>query len=140
VDATISPDGKWIAYSSNESGVDEVFVRPFSGAGGKLRISLNGGKFPSWSRTSNELFYLSLEDSRIMVADYTIQGDSFDALKARVWSTQQVLRPNFIRVLDLHPDGKRFAVFPRPQVEEVKGDLHVTFLLNFAEEVDRRSK
>jgi hypothetical protein len=50
-----------------------------------------------------------------------------------------VLLPNFIRVLDLHPDGKRFAVFPRQEIEEAKGNLHVTFLLNFSDELHRRS-
>jgi len=139
VDATFSPDGKWMAYSSNESGVDDIFVRPFPGAGGKWRVSTGGGKFPTWSRTGHELFYFSLSDGRIMVANYTVQGDSFNATKPRVWSDRQVLQPNFIRVLDLHPDGKRFAVFPRPEIEEAKGSLHVTFLLNFSDELRRRS-
>jgi len=139
VDASISPDGKWIAYSSNESGIDDVFVRPFRGTGGKWRISTNGGKFPMWSRTGRELFYLSLADSRIMVSSYAVEGDSFSAAKPRLWSDRQVLLPNFIRVLDLHPDGKRFAVFPRPEAEEAKGNLHVTFLLNFSDELHRKS-
>ena len=49
-----------------------------------------------------------------------------------------MLQPNFIRVLDVHPDGKRFAVFPRPEIEETKGNLHLTFLLNFFDELRRR--
>jgi serine/threonine-protein kinase len=139
VDATLSPDGKWIAYSSNESGIDDVFVRPFPGPGGKWRVSTGGGKFPAWSRTGSELFYFSLADGRIMVTNYTIQGDSFSAIKPRVWSDRPVLLPHFIRALDLHPDGKRFAVFPRPAVEEAKGSLHVTFLLNFSILLNRPS-
>src|SRR5262245_47321914 len=139
VDASFSPDGKWMAYSSSESGMDEIFVRPFPGPGGKWRVSTGGGKFPMWSRTGHELFYFSLEDSRIMVANYTVLGDSFTPTKSRVWSDRQVLLPNFIRVLDLHPDGKRFAVFPRPEIEETKGNLHVTFLFNFSDELRRRS-
>ena len=139
VDASFSPDGKWIAYSSNESGVDDIFVRPFPGPGGKWRVSTGGGKFPTWSHTGRDLFYFSLGDGRIMIANYTIQGDSFSATKPRVWSDRQVLLPNFIRVLDLHPEGKRFAVFPRPEIEEAKGNLHVTFLLNFSDELHRRS-
>ncbi len=73
-----------------------------------------------------------------MVANYTAQGDSFNAAKPRVWSDRQVLQPNFIRVLDLHPEGQRFAVFPRGEIEEIKGNLHVTFLLNFFDELHRR--
>jgi Tol biopolymer transport system component len=139
VDAAVSPDGKWMAYSSNESGVDDMFVRPFPGPGGKWRVSTGGGKYPTWSRTGRELLYFSLSDGRIMVANYTVQGDSFIATKPRVWSDRQVLQPNFIRVLDLHPDGKRFAVFPRPEIEAAKGNLHLTFLLNFSDELRRRS-
>jgi serine/threonine protein kinase/WD40 repeat protein len=138
VDATFSPDGKWMAYSSNESGIDEIFVRPFPGPGGKWRVSTSNGKFPNWSRTGHELFYLSFADSRIMVTNYTAQGDAFSAAKPRVWSDRQVLIPNFVRVLDLHPEGKRFAVFPRPKIEEAMGNLHVTFLLNFSDELHRR--
>jgi len=139
VDAAFSPDGKWMAYSSNESGIDDIFVRPFPGPGGKWRVSTGSGKFPTWSRTGRELFYFSLSDGRIMVANYTVQGDSFTATKPRVWSDRQVLQPHFIRVLDLHPEAKRFAVFPRPEIEEAKGNFHVTFLLNFSDELRRRS-
>jgi serine/threonine-protein kinase len=138
VDASFSPDGKWLAYSSNESGLDDVFVRPFPGPGGKWRVSTGGGKFPAWSRTGRELFYFSLSDSRIMVADYTVEGESFNPTKPRVWTDRPVLQPNFVRVLDLHPDGKRFAVFPRPETEQTPGNLHITFLLNFPDELRRR--
>ena len=73
-----------------------------------------------------------------MVANYTVRGHSFIPAKPRVWSDRQVMRPNFIRVLDLHPDGKRFAVFPLPDVELENGTLHVIFLLNFTDELRRR--
>ena len=58
--------------------------------------------------------------------------------KPRVWSDRKVLRPSFIRALDLHPDGKRFAVFERPETEKMSGNLHVTFLLNFSAQLRRR--
>jgi serine/threonine-protein kinase len=139
VDGAFSPDGKWIAYSSNESGTDEVFVRPFPAPGGKWRVSTGNGKFPTWSKTARELFYFSVADARIMVVNYTLQGDSFSAGKPRVWSERQLLQPNFIRVLDLHPDGKRFAVFPRLDVEDSTGNAHVTVMLNFFDELRRRA-
>ena len=60
-----SPDGKWIAYVSNESGRDEVFVRPFTGkpatAEGKLQLSNSGGDFPVWRTNGGELYYMSRE-------------------------------------------------------------------------------
>ena len=74
-----------------------------------------------------------------MVTDYTANGDSFSPGKPRVWSDQQIHRSGFIRPLDLHPDGKRFAVFERPATENTNGNLHVTFLLNFTDELRRRA-
>jgi serine/threonine-protein kinase len=139
VDSAFSLDGHWMAYASNESGVEDVFVRPFPGPGGKWKISTGGGKFPTWSRNGRELFFLGI-DNRIMVTEYTAKGDSFSAGKPRVWSDRQVIHPSFIRVLDLHPDGKRFAVFARSETETATAtsNLHVTFLLNFADDLLRR--
>jgi hypothetical protein len=75
-----------------------------------------------------------------MVAAYTAKGDSFTADKPRLWSNRQILQDipapwN----LDLAPDGKRFAVFPKPEATgEQKGSVHVTVLLNFFDELRRR--
>ena len=54
----ISPDGKWIAYYSNETGRSEIYVRPFPSGEGKWQISTNGGQFPRWRRDGRELFYM----------------------------------------------------------------------------------
>ena len=62
-----SPDGKWIAYQSNESGRFEIYVQPFPGPGGKFQISTKGGAQPRWNKNGKEIFYLSL-DSKIMAA------------------------------------------------------------------------
>ena len=68
--ARFSPDGKWLAYTSNESGRFEVYVRPFHGepasAEGKIQISQNGGDFPVWRPGGGELYYMS--DDRIIYA------------------------------------------------------------------------
>jgi len=56
-DPAISPDGRWLAYQSNETGTAEIYVQPFPGPGRKLRISIDGGIQPVWSRDSHELFY-----------------------------------------------------------------------------------
>ena len=53
----LSPDGKWVAYESDESGKDEVYVEPFPGPGGKSQISTEGGIRPVWARNGRELFY-----------------------------------------------------------------------------------
>ena len=76
-----SPDGRWLAYQSNETGRYEVYVRPFRGRGNGWRISTDGGTFPTWSRTKGELFYGI--DGQIMVAAYAVDGDTFRAEKPR---------------------------------------------------------
>ena len=81
VDPAFSPDGKFIAYASNESGPEEIYVRPFPGPGGKWKISTAGGKFPVFARAARELFFLGGDD-RIWVADYTIQDGAFSAGQA----------------------------------------------------------
>jgi serine/threonine-protein kinase len=135
-----SHDGRWLAYTSNESGAREVYVRRFSadggGSGGKWQISSGGGYIPMWSRNGRELFYETL-DNRIMVADYTVSGDSFIAGKPRSWSNMQLLAPGRTHA-DLAPDGKRFVVFPMPATAGDEKGSPYTFLLNFFDEVRRR--
>ena len=139
-----SPDGRWIAYRSAAAGVNEVYVQPFSGApsgpGGKWLISTGGGRHPVWSRNGRELFYLA-QDYRIMVATYTTKGDSFSADKPRPWAETQITEPNaFFWNLDLAPDGKRFVVSPRADATAgQKGSVHVTVLLNFFDELRRKT-
>jgi hypothetical protein len=81
---------------------------------------------------------MSAGDDRIMVTDYTAKGDAFTPGLARVWSEKQIQRRNTRQNFDLAPDGKRVAAFPRPDAEENGGTLHVTFLLNFFDELRRR--
>ena len=57
-DPKLSPDGSFLAYSSDESGRDEIYVRPFPNGAGKWQVSVNGGRYPRWSRVENELYYL----------------------------------------------------------------------------------
>jgi serine/threonine-protein kinase len=137
-----SPDGRWIAYQSNESGRAEIYVRPFrerapAGSGGQWQISTAGGQYGIWSNNGRELFY-ETPGSRIMVVDYTVSGDSFVRGKPRLWSDRQIYYPG-VSNLDLAPDGKRFAVLTMPETAGgQKGSVHVTMLLNFFDEVRRR--
>ena len=133
-----SPDGRWIAYRSDESGTNEIYVRPFPGGrGGKWQISTGGGLYGVWSNNGRELFY-ETADNRIMVVDYTVNGDSFVPGKPRLWSEKQIFYPG-VSNLALAPDGKRFAVFPMPEAAgPEKGSVHVTFLQNFLDELRRQ--
>jgi hypothetical protein len=135
---TFSPDGRWVAYASSESGVYEVYVRAFPDDTRQWPISTTGGTFPVWSRTANELFYRT-EDQLLMVANYAVVGDSFVATRPRVWSERRLFNTGYVQNFGLAPDGKRFAVLmsaagPKP------GETHreVRLVLNFFDEVRRR--
>ena len=70
-DGQFSPDGKWIAYESNESGRFEIYVQPFPGPGGKWQMSTNGGAQVRWRPDGKELFYIGL-DGRLMAAPFQL--------------------------------------------------------------------
>jgi serine/threonine-protein kinase len=133
-----SPDGRWIAYRSNESGNDEIYVRPFPNAnGGRWPISSGGGLYALWSKNGHELFY-ETADNRIMVVDYSVSGGSFVPGKPRPWSDKELFYAGSSN-LDMAPDGKRFAVLALPDTPPgEKGTVHVTMLQNFFDELKRR--
>jgi serine/threonine-protein kinase len=137
-EAQFSPDGRWMAYLSAESGVLDVFVRPFPGRGGRWQISTGGGNFPIWSRNGRELFFLGL-DQRIRVVGYTASSNSFAPGTPRVWSELRVVDLGVNSAYDLAPDGKRFAVIlDAEQTGESKPIPSVTVLVNFFNELRRR--
>ncbi|MEO8050662.1 MAG: hypothetical protein ABI833_09625 [Acidobacteriota bacterium] len=133
-----SPDGRWLAYSSNESGNYQVYVRAFPDQGGKWLISNAGGFFPVWSHNGRELFFRSSED-RIMVTSYIVKGDSFVADQPRVWSEKRLAPLGFAQTFDVAPDGKRIAVLmPVETPEAQQAQNHVVFLINFFDELRRK--
>ena len=130
-----SPDGRWIAYQSFESGRYEVYVRPFPGPGGKWQISTDGGFSPLWSRTRNEIFYGSPDD-RLMVASYAVEGESFKADKPRVWSERRFMERR-LSSFTLHPDGERFALAAALENESAVKQDKLVFIFNFFDELRR---
>lgn len=95
--------------------------------------------YPEWSPNGRELFYLDFDNRRIMVTDYNARRGSFSSGKPRVWSNLQIRRVGNYRNFALAPDGKRVAVFPMPEsTAQNKGAAHVTFLLNFSDELRRK--
>jgi Tol biopolymer transport system component len=136
-DPMFSPDGKWIAYTSNESGQQEVYVRPFPGPGGLQQISNEGGAFPSWSRTRAELFFRHPGTQQIMLASYTAVGDTFRADKPHVWSPGRAPARPRLRVYALHPDGKRMAVAAAGDPRTTDDSDKVVFIFNFFDELRR---
>ena len=101
----LSPDGEWMAYNSDESGRDEVYVQPFPGPGAKRIVSQNGGYNPIWSKDGSELFYRHGNEFHAVKID---TGSGFTAGKPVVmfegsyrWSG---------RDYDVSEDGKRFVM------------------------------
>jgi hypothetical protein len=108
-DGVFSPDGKWIAYDSNESGQTEVYIQPFPASGGKWQVSSGGGSFPRWRGDGKELFYRQDPLGNVMAA-------GIHALPGRVdFDTPHVLfvwsgPPTF----DVSSDGLRFVMLDPP--------------------------
>jgi serine/threonine-protein kinase len=132
-----SPDGRWLAYTSGESGTREVYVKAFPDRGGKWQISNGGGAQPFFAHGGGELFFRTL-DNQVMVTAYTVKGDSFLADKPRVWSGKRLANAALMVNYDLAPDGKRIAALLPAEGTQEQTQHHVTFLLNFFDELRRR--
>ncbi len=105
----LSPDRKWIAYQSDESGTNQVYVRPYPGPGGKWQISTTGGTRPHWRGDGKEIFYLS-EDGRLMAVEVKTSSSAFE-----VGQVQALLAVNLFMNIDgsaydVTPDGRRFLL------------------------------
>jgi serine/threonine protein kinase/Tol biopolymer transport system component len=103
--ATLSPDVRWLAYSSDETGKDEIYVQSFPSLGNKWKVSDGGGTRPVWSRDGKELFYIAY-DRKLMVSAVSA-GAKFEAGSPRPLF---LTRPNITRFYDVSPDGRRFLL------------------------------
>ena len=131
-----SPDGRWVAYNSLESGRSEVFVRPYPGPGGKKQISTDGGFWPRWSPKGSELFY-ETPDHKIWSAKYSTTGESFNADKPRLWSDVVLTDTGTSYNYDLAPDGKHLVILSSPTGAKAPTVDHVNFITNFFNELRR---
>ena len=106
--AALSPDGKWLAYVSEESGRSEIYVVPFLHSSGKWLVSTGGGTRPRWRGDGKELFYLSL-DNKIMSAEI-VDADSSVSIGKVQALFQANPSPNPGWMYNASPDGKKFLV------------------------------
>jgi serine/threonine-protein kinase len=130
-----SPDGHWIAYQATDSGPYNVYVRHFPDTGRQWPISNAGGTFPVWSRTSEELFFRT-DDQTLMVTTYDTTGDVFKAGTPRQWSPVHLFNSGLGQNFDRAPDG-RFAVLLSEEGQRNEPS-YVILALNFFDEVKRR--
>ena len=118
---TVSPDGQWIAYSSNQSGQREVYVRPFPSVLGQTQVSVGGGQSPVWAPNGRELLYLSRRASGefVLIAAQLDTDRAFDVVardELFPWGDFFVgtaLHPQF----DVSPNGRILAIGPSPDLE-----------------------
>jgi eukaryotic-like serine/threonine-protein kinase len=106
VEPRLSPDGRWLAYTSDESGAPEVYVVPFRGGQGKWQVSANGGQEPEWSKDGKELYYVDSTYSLFAVPVKDAGGAlQFGAARTLVanWTAPNVF-------YDVAPDGKKILL------------------------------
>ncbi len=131
--AVFSPDGHWLAYTSNESGRYEVYVQPFPGPGGKWRISTEGGHEPVWAKSGRELFYRN--GNKMMAVEITTQP-TFRAGTPTLLFEGQYVQPGPRRAnYDITPDGQRFLMIKEYEQREAATQINV--VLNWFEELKR---
>jgi len=131
--AMFSPDGHWVAFTSNQSGQDEIYVKPNLGSGGTIQISPDGGTEPIWGRNGRELFYRS--DEKMMVVPVQteptlkaeIPNPLFEgtfAYNTRGWASNY----------DISPDGERFVMVKAGEEAPL---TQIQVILNWFEELKR---
>jgi len=115
--AQISPDGKLFAYYSDESGLNEIYVRPFPPGVGKWQVSTSGGQFPRWRGDGHELFYMSqISYGKLMAVDVKFTGTTFEAGTPKALFDSGYLNvghSGYYHTYAVSQDGQRFLI-PRP--------------------------
>jgi serine/threonine-protein kinase len=127
-----SPDGRWLAYASDETGRFEVYVRPFPGSGEKIPVSIAGGSEPAWDPRGRELFFRN--GDQMMVVPVKTQP-TFSAGRPRLLFTGPFVRQAGLISYDVSPDGESFVMLDSG--EESGAATQVNVLINWFEELKR---
>jgi len=127
----VSPDGRWMAYTSDESGSYEVYVRPFPASGGKWRVSTQGGSDPKWSPDGRELYYISLDKNLMAVPISMGAGFESGVPKALFQAKVPAITPAFPRAYVVAEGGQRFLL---NTIVERATSSPITVILNWAME------
>jgi serine/threonine protein kinase/Tol biopolymer transport system component len=135
--AKLSPDARWIAYESNESGRFEIYVQPYLHSTGRWQISTDGGRYARWARNGSELFYLK-NDGTLMAVHVNAARSTFEASTAQpLFNGNPVLADHvntsgatFDIPYDVTADGQRF-LFTRRVANEIQG-IPISVVLNWS--------
>jgi len=134
IQPALSPDGKWIAYASNESGEFEIYVRPFLRPGAKVKVSTGRAFSPKWSPEGTEIFYRN--EDKIMAVSVSVQDDTLRAQNPHLLF--EVKGNAYSGPFDVAPDGNRF-LFYRTAGEAKEQSQQPTVVVNWFEELKAKA-
>jgi len=136
IHASFTPDSKWLAFSSDESGSNEVYVRSYPSGTGKIQISHSGGMQPFFDRGGKNVFYVA-NDGQPMVVSYEQLADSIRFSKPRAWTQRNFGLSTSLRRFEVAPDGKRIVVTLPEDTQVRRRANEVVFLENFTSQLRR---
>ncbi len=126
-----SPDGGWIAFASNQSGQDEIYVKPYPSEGGMVQISRNGGREPVWARNGKELFYRNGDE--MMVVFFQTEPTLKTGAPRLLFAGTYVSSPfDWAPYYDISLDGERLLMVKQAEVQ-----TQINVVLNWFEELKR---
>jgi serine/threonine-protein kinase len=135
--AVVSPDGRYLAYQSNESGQFEIYVRPYPNVNeGRWQISTAGGTSPAWARSGRELFFLDasgrLTAASVQTSDATFRAGPPAKVLDVVYDA-----PYSLFSYDVSPDAQRFLMIKQSQTGARTSSPAIVIVLNWFEELER---
>jgi serine/threonine-protein kinase len=122
----ISPDGKFIAFTTLESARGEIYVQAMPPGAGQWKVSINGGQSPRWKSDGKELFFVS-PDAEMMAVDITLDPVFSAGVPHRLFSLKSA-DPDDLAFYDVRPDGQQFLIFMRQRGTQ---DAPITVVLNW---------
>ena len=132
--AEFSPNGKWVAYSSSETGRSEIYVAPFPATGAKWQVTSTGAAYPRWRHDGKAIFYLVMGFSRIFEAQVESSGPTFELGESKVLFDAQNISPNIATSqYDVTSDGQRFIVITTGD----EGSLPLTVVQNWTSQLKK---
>jgi serine/threonine-protein kinase len=131
-----SPDGHWLAYVSNETGRDEIYVRPIGTAGGRKRVSTEGGTSPAWARTGKELFFVKGDKLASVTLDAQANPAGRDRVILDAPKLDDLVFQEYSPMYDVMPDGEHFVMLLSPRYPP---PTHYNVVINWFEELKRKA-